>query len=107
MNFHLQTNQVCTYKYAAEQQHFGGDQQQTIAVGAVVEVSCNSGKFLSMQACASAWYALALARARTAADASNESCSGARVATRRKVVLLISSSFLSIANVPFPAASTV
>ena len=39
----IQTNQVCTYKYAAEQQQFGEGRQQAIAVGAVVEVSCSSG----------------------------------------------------------------
>ena len=39
----MQTNQVCTYKYAVEQQQFGEGQQQAIAIGAVVEVSCSSG----------------------------------------------------------------
>ena len=54
VNLHcMQTNQVCTYKYAAEQQHFGGDRQQTIGVGAIVEVSCNSGKLF----CFSSFYA--------------------------------------------------
>lgn len=52
----VQANQVCTYKYAAKQQHFG-NQLLTAVFKAVIGVSCSSGKLFIAQAFyrASAW----------------------------------------------------
>ena len=52
----VQANQVCTYKYAAKQQHFG-NQLLTAVFKAVIGVSCSSGELFIAQAfhCTSAW----------------------------------------------------
>lgn len=46
--FPVQANQVCTYKYAAKQQHFG-NQLLTAVFKAVIGVSCSSGKLFIAQ----------------------------------------------------------
>ena len=40
----MQEEQTCIYKYSVEQQYFGHEGQQNVAISSTIELYCHSGE---------------------------------------------------------------